>query len=224
MRGPAGRHAGTGPARGQQPGGTLLVVPRTGMGRVAAGLLVAFTALALLVRRARQVPGDGALARLSSGAGPDALALAVDRLTGYAATCTLTGLAVLLLAWRGRRRDAVLCALSVTGTLVGTTLLKQLVGRPRPELLSPSVEVSSLSFPSGHAAGTAALVVTLVLTVRSTRARRCAAVAGALAVLGAAAAQLALTLHHASDVVGGWLFAAGWTTAVWATSGGRRDR
>ena len=199
-------------------------MPRTVLGRIAAGLLLAFGSLAVLVRVRGELPGDGALARLSSMGGPRALALTVDPLTGYTGTAVMTGFAVLLLLRLGRRRDAVLCAMSVAGALVGTTLLKHLVGRPRPDLLPPSVAVSPFSFPSGHAAATAALVVALLLAVRGTRGLVPVAAAGTVAVLGTAAAQLVLGLHRASDVVGGWLWAAAWTAAVWAALDRRTAR
>jgi undecaprenyl-diphosphatase len=199
-------------------------VPRTVLGRVAAGLVLAFTALAVLVRSGREVPGDGALARLSSGGGQSSLALGIDAVTGYAGTAALAGVVVLLLLRRGRRRGAVLCAVSVAGAMLSTTLLKHLVDRPRPGLLPPSVQVSELSFPSGHAAATAALAVTVVLALRGRRTRVVAAVLGTLLVLGTAAVQLLLVRHRASDVVGGWLWAAAWTTAVWAVSDRRRVR
>ena len=191
-------------------------MPGTVLGRTAAGLLAVFAALAVLVEVTGELPGDGRLARPSSEGAARAVALAVDRLTGYAGVAVLTVLLVLLLVRLGRTRNAVLCGLSVAGALVGNALLKQLVGRPRPELLPPDVAVSPLSFPSGHAAATAALAVAAVLTVRGTRALVPAAVAGTLLVLGAAAAQLVLALHRPSDVAGGWLWAAAWTTTVWA--------
>ena len=65
------------------------------------------------------------------------------------------------------------------------------------------------------------MVVAAVLTVRGTRTLVLAAAVGTLLVAGAAAAQLVLALHRPSDVVGGWLWAAAWTTAVWAASGRR---
>jgi undecaprenyl-diphosphatase len=194
------------------------------LGRTAGVLLVAFAALAVRVRHARDVPGDGVLTRLATDGSPRALAQVVDLLTGYAAMAGLSALVVLLLARRGRRREAVLCAVSVTGALLGTTLLKQLVGRPRPELLPPSVDVSVWSFPSGHAAATAAVLVSAVLVVRGTRALIPLAVAGALLGLVAGGAQLVLARHHPSDLVGGWLWAAAWTTAVWAACDRRTAR
>lgn len=198
-------------------------MPGTVLGRTAAVLLGAFAALAVVVRSAGEVPGDGLLAHLRADDGPPALAQAVDPLTGYAGTAVLTAFVVLLLARLGRRRDAVLCAVSVAGALLGTTLLKQLVARPRPELLPASVDVSPFSFPSGHAAATAAVAVAAVLAARRTRALAPVVAAGTLLALGAATAQLVLARHHPSDIAGGWLWAAGWTAAAWAVLG-RRSR
>lgn len=197
-------------------------MPETALGRTAAGLLAAFAALALLVVVGGEVPGDGALARPTSQDRVRAVAEVVDRSTGYAGVAVLTVLLVLLLARLGRRREAALCGVSVAGAVLGAALCKQLVRRARPELLPPDVEVSSFSFPSGHAAATAALVVAGLLTARGTRASSVAAAVGGLVVVGAAAAQLALALHRPSDLVGGWLWAAAWTTAVWAAAARRR--
>ena len=194
-------------------------MPGTVLGRTAAGLLAGFAALTLLVVVVGELPGDGASARRSAGDGPRAVAVVVDLLTGYAGVAVLAVLLVLLLGRLGRRREAVLCGVSVAGAMLGNALLKQLVGRPRPELLPPDAEASAFSFPSGHAAATAAVVVAAVLTARGTRGLALAAAVGTLLVIGAAAAQLALALHRPSDIVGGWLWAAAWTTAVWTAFG-----
>jgi undecaprenyl-diphosphatase len=193
-------------------------VPGTALGRTAAGLLAGFAALVLLVLVTEELPGDGVPARRPSEDGARSLAVLVDRLTGYAGVAVLTVLLVLLLVRLGRRREAVLGGVSVVGAVLGNALLKQLVGRPRPELLPPDVEVSPFSFPSGHAAATAAVAVAAVLAVRGTRPQALAVATGTLLVVGAAAAQLVLALHRPSDIVGGWLWAAAWTTAVWAAS------
>jgi undecaprenyl-diphosphatase len=197
-------------------------VPARVLGWTAAGLLAVFAATAVLVEVTGEAPGDGLLARPPSQGRARALARGVDALTGYEGVAAATGLLVVLLVRLGRRHDAVLCTASVAGALVGNALLKRLVGRPRPELLPPDVAVSPSSFPSGHAAATAALVVAAVLVVRRTRALLPAAVAGALLVVVAAAAQVFLALHRPSDVLGGWSWAAAWTTAVWAVLDRRR--
>lgn len=200
-------------------------MPTRVLASVAAGLALAFAALACLVAVAGDVPGDQrALAALSSTDAFDQVARVVDDWTGYLPTAAFTVLLVVTLVRLGRRRDGVLAAVSVAGALVGNALLKRLVDRPRPELLPPFEDVSALSFPSGHAAATAALAVVVVLTTRGTRWLLPAALAASLLVVVTAAAQLVLGLHHPSDVVAGWLCGAAWTTAVWAAWGVRVNR
>ena len=169
----------------------------------------------------RELPGDDAPAGPPPDGGWRDLLVVVDRATGYEGTALLGVPAVLLLGRRGRGRDAGLGGVAYAGALVGTTALKQVVGRPRPEQLSPLLTVSPSSFPSGHAAATAALLVAAVLVARRTRVLLPVAAGGALLVVVTAAAQLVLGLHRPSDLVGGWLWAAAWTTAVWAAAGRR---
>lgn len=192
-------------------------MPTRVLASVAAGLGSGVTALAGLVATAGDVPGEQrALVALSSTDALDPVARVVDDWTGYLPVAAFTALLVVTLVRLGRRRDGVLAAVSVAGAQVGNALLKRLVDRPRPELLSPVEDVSALSFPSGHAAATAALAVVIVLTTRGTRWSLPAALAASLLVVVTAAAQLVLGLHHPSDVVAGWLWGAAWTTAVWA--------
>jgi undecaprenyl-diphosphatase len=203
------------PRRGS---GRVEAVLGTGLGRTAAGLLSAFAVVAALVVAGRELPGDAAQLRPPSDGGWGDLLVVVDRATGYEGTAVLAVLVVLLLVRRGRGRDAALVAVAYAGALVGTTVLKEVVGRPRPEQLSALLTVSPWSFPSGHAAATAALLVAGVLAVRGTRALLPGAAGGVLLAVVAAAAQLVLGLHRPSDLVGGWLWAAAWTTAVWAAA------
>jgi undecaprenyl-diphosphatase len=83
------------------------------------------------------------------------------------------------------------------------------------------VDVSPLSFPSGHATNSAALVFGVVVLV-ARRHRRIAAVVGAAALLVVALSQLGLGVHYPSDIVGGWLWAGACTSAVWSLRGRRR--
>ena len=190
----------------------------TVLGRTAAGLLSAFVAVAGSVRAGGEVPFDDADVRPPADGWWRAVLVVADRVTGYEGTAVVAVLVVLLLVRLGRSRDALLCGVAYAGALAGTTALKQLVGRPRPEQLPPLEAVSQWSFPSGHATATAALVVAAVLAVRGTRALVPVAAVGTLLTVVAAAAQLLLGLHRASDLLGGWLWAAAWTTAVWAAA------
>ncbi|WP_285100721.1 phosphatase PAP2 family protein [Promicromonospora sp. MEB111] len=113
-----------------------------------------------------------------------------------------------------------------------SNLLKELVRRTRPVLDQPVESAGGFSFPSGHAANTAAMTTALVVLVwPSLRSRvvRVAAVAGA-AVLTAATAvdRVMLGVHYPSDVLAGVLFGVGFVLASylayrhWSTP--RRER
>jgi len=183
--------------------------------RLAVGLASALAALAGLVAVAGDVPGEkGALELLSSADALRSPARVVDQSTGSLPVAVLAALLVLVLVRLRRARDAVLTALFVAGAIAGNAVLKRVVRRPRPELLLLE-DVSRYSFPSGHAAATAALALAVVLVTTGTRRLRAAVLAGGLFVVTAAAAQLLLARHYPSDVVAGWLWAAAWTTAVW---------
>ena len=188
--------------------------------RVCAGLAVSFAALTAVVVGEGGVPGDSELlVRFASAPALDPAAGVVHRSTGYLPVGLATGLLVLVLRAAGRGRDSVLVAVSVAGAVVGTVLLKQLVGRPRPELLPRLADVSA-SYPSGHLAATTALVGAVVMATRGRRGHRQVVLAASALVVVAAAAQLALARHHPSDLLGGVLWSAACTTAAWAVLGG----
>jgi undecaprenyl-diphosphatase len=195
------------------------------LARVSAGLAVLFAALTGVVVAADGVPGDSeVLVRFASSDVLSPVARVVDRSTGYLPVGLGTALLVLVLRGAGRHRDSVLTAVSVTGAVLGTVLLKRLVGRPRPELLPALADVSPFSYPSGHVAGTAALAAALVLSTRGSRPHRPVVLAASLLVVVAAAAQLVLARHHPSDLLGGVLWSGACTTAAWAAVGSAPPR
>jgi membrane-associated phospholipid phosphatase len=113
----------------------------------------------------------------------------------------LTMLACTVVAWRARRRDALVLALAAApATLAVEAALKRLVRRRwngDPALI----------FPSGHLALATAAVVTAVLVVRvaplARRIRVAVAMLGGVFVLLIAVARLVETVHSLSDVLGG---------------------
>jgi membrane-associated phospholipid phosphatase len=119
---------------------------------------------------------------------------------------------------------------ATAAVLVGplTTGLKEYFGRIRPPFEEGGARYDSLSFPSGHASGIAALVtVALVLTwpLLGSRARAWSLTAGVALVVTVGLTRMWLGVHYLSDVVGGWSFGVAWTlgTALLfgALSGGR---
>lgn len=195
------------------------------LARIAAGLSLAGAALALTVVLLGEVAGEQRLLAMLASWRSDGLATAarlVHHGTGYAAVAAMTAVLVLVLLALRQVADGVFLALAVSGALLGNTVLKRLVERPRPELATPLVDVSAYSFPSGHATATAALAAAILLLAAGSRRVLHLALVSALVVLGAAAAQLVLALHHPTDVLAGWLWALAWTFGLRAAYRGRR--
>lgn len=88
-------------------------------------------------------------------------------------------------------------------------LMKDLFGRARPdEILLP---LESGSFPSGHTANAATLVVLLALLLR----RRWIAIAGVCYVAAMALSRTYLGAHWVTDTIGGALVGTGMGVLVW---------
>ncbi|MFE4857116.1 phosphatase PAP2 family protein [Streptomyces sp. NPDC056670] len=191
---------------------------RTGTAAGVLLLLLALLTAFVAVRHGAPLPGDPALHRWPLDHRPP-VAVAAAR----AVTATGTGvfpyvLAVVagLIAGRDsvRRRYAVAGALAVL--LLGQAVrygLMAVVARPRPAALDWATTASGHSFPSGHTA-TSALTAGLLIWGVLLRSRLSAArFTVALIALWAVAVGLSrvyLGVHWASDVLGGWLFAALW--------------
>ena len=101
--------------------------------------------------------------------------------------------------WRG----AVFAAVSFAASAGAVQLLKQLFGRARPDDMLVVSDYGS--FPSGHTANAA--TIALVLWVLFPRVR--IAIVGAAWVLAMALSRTFLSVHWASDTLGGALIGAG---------------
>lgn len=111
---------------------------------------------------------------------------------------------------RVHRAAAVLA--SVVGAAAVAEVIKIVVVRPRPPALDqiPAYE-ATMSFPSGHVTGTAALLIALALvgTAAASRAARTAAITVAVITVGFVAwTRLYLGVHWISDVAAGFVVGA----------------
>ena len=141
-------------------------------------------------------------------------------LTWWQAWSDATGTAPLLLValmgglglwFSGMRASAAFVVLAVGLTALANPLVKVLVDRERPDVVPLAGDLSA-SYPSGHAATSAALALAAAVVGARLLHGRAATVlvfvgAGAFAGL-VAVGQLLVGRHHPTDVVAGWLLAA----------------
>ncbi|GLW55483.1 phosphatase PAP2 family protein [Kitasatospora phosalacinea] len=139
----------------------------------------------------------------------------------------LVAAAVGWLLWRRAWRLAVWAAATVAASGLIGWAVKAAVARARPALPDPVAHAPGFSFPSGHAM-TAATCCTVLLLVFSPVLRPpwrwAARVAAGASVLGVGFTRVALGVHWASDVLGGWLLGLALVAATaWAFEGWRRE-
>lgn len=199
---------------------------------VAAGFCASALALALAVGAlaAGQPFGfDRTLILLLHGTGPGWLRAAMIDITALGGTTVLTLVTVAAMAMLltgGHRATALLIAAATISGSGAVTLLKGLFGRARPGIVDHLVEASGMSFPSGHAANSALVYLTLAALasqVAEARAARNVMVGGAIllvAMIGAT--RVYLGVHWPSDVMAGWSFGTLWAIGWWRIA--RRTR
>ena len=136
----------------------------------------------------------------------------------YAGNAAVLGLvvlaAVVVLFRRSKINEAVLLIVAFGGAVLLNGLLKLVFHRSRPELAF--VHLDTYSFPSGHAAVSAATFTAaawlLGVRYRAWRARLLVALATLAAVAVVGFSRLYLGAHYLSDVLAGMSFGVAWAT------------
>lgn len=196
------------------------------------GLIACATALILLVglviaRRPFQFDPDILLSLRTAGdlarpIGPDWLHRAMIDITalggGTVLTLVVVAVVVLMIARKLWWRAALVAVATLSGSQL-VAVLKDYVGRPRPELVDHLVQASGLSFPSGHAANSAIVYLTIALlasqVARGRAVRTTLIVLAALLVTAIGASRVYLGVHWPSDVLAGWSFGSLWALGWW---------
>jgi YegS/Rv2252/BmrU family lipid kinase len=130
----------------------------------------------------------------------------------------LTTLLAVPLWLRKHRRAAIFTVVVVVSDSLLYSWVKVLYGRARPGWQDPVGHLASRSFPSGHAASTAALggvvIVLAIMLVRRSNLRRGICVLAVLVPLVVGADRVLLGRHYPTDVLAGWLLGAA-VTLLW---------
>lgn len=181
---------------------------------VVEGETHAFDEAVLLAFR---TPGDPA-----NPLGPPWLEIIMRDVTALGSTTVLTLITFIVagfLAMDGKRAAALFVLIATAGGGLLSYALKLGFERPRPDLVAHLVDVSTLSFPSGHAMGAAVTFLTLgVLLVRTESRRRIKAYALAVAVgltLLVGFSRIYLGVHWPTDVLAGWCAGGAWALLCW---------
>ena len=128
-----------------------------------------------------------------------------------------TVVAVGYLTMVSSRSTGLLVAASTISAALVVAISKAAFARARPEAALAELVVPGLSFPSGHASISAVVFPTVGALVASTRSRTSERTyvlgAAALMTLLVGASRVALGVHWATDVVGGWPLGAVWASA-----------
>jgi membrane-associated phospholipid phosphatase len=191
---------------------------------VAAAALAISVGVAVWVAVAGAIPGERqALIKLHAlGDRPvDRTAMALGELTDLQPLAVVAAGVLVVLAVLRRWRDLAYFVAGVGLVWVVNPLLKELVARPRPDLWPLPAAVSEYSFPSGHAANSAAIVGSLILLANG-RARAAVTVFGGVLVAAIGFSQLLLGRHYPTDVLVGWLWVVAWLAFLHARRVDRR--
>lgn len=115
----------------------------------------------------------------------------------------------------GRRREAVAALAVVAGANLTTQILKVVLAHPRFQPFESFRTPWPTAFPSGHATAAASIAVALML-IAPPRLRPLAIAAAASLAVAVGTSVVVLEWHYPSDVLGGFLVAAGWGFAALA--------
>ena len=156
--------------------------------------------------------------------GPQWLELAMLDLTALGGP-TVIWLVVLsvvgFLCLQARYRTAIVVAVAAGSGELMNHLLKALFERPRPSVVPHLRDVTTASFPSGHAMESAIVYLTLGVMLMRVAERRitklyCLGVAVLVTFL-VGASRVYLGVHYPSDVLGGWILGFLWASVCWFT-------
>jgi undecaprenyl-diphosphatase len=158
---------------------------------------------------------------VSQPIGPEWLVEAMVDITALGSTSVITLLTIFttgfLLASR-KYVSAAIVPVSVSGAAIAMDTLKALFERPRPDVVPHLVEVTSASFPSGHAMVATAAYLTLGVLMAEASRRSVSIYVMVCAIsiaLLVGFSRVYLGVHWPTDVLAGWCAGAAWAMGCW---------
>lgn len=144
-------------------------------------------------------------------------------LGGYAVLLTLTLLVYGFLRLEKRRAAGLFIVATIVSGYVVSMVLKETIGRPRPEIVKHLSHADSgiggPSFPSGHSTMSTVVYVTMALMLSGLSSHKRVKVFLLVAPLAIAfvvgASRVMMGVHYPTDVLGGWMVGLAWAVGAW---------
>jgi len=149
---------------------------------------------------------QNSLMDLTAIGGPTVLGLVVVSVAGF-------------LLLQGRYHTAIVVLATAASGEIANYAMKNLFLRPRPDVVPHLRDVTSSSFPSGHAMESAIIYLTLGAMLMRLAERRvtkmyCIGIAIVLTLL-VGISRVYLGVHYPTDVIAGWMFGFFWASLCW---------
>ncbi len=143
---------------------------------------------------------------LTAMGGPTVLGLVVVSVVGF-------------LLLQTRYHTAIVVLATAASGEVANYAMKNLFLRPRPDIVPHLRDVTTTSFPSGHAMESAIIYLTLGAMLMRLAERRvtkmyCIGIAVLLTLL-VGISRVYLGVHYPTDVIAGWMFGFFWASLCW---------
>ena len=158
----------------------------------------------------------------NSPAGPAWLPDAMKEITTLGGGTILTIIALIVFFYLRIQKKYPELYFMLAAVIGGTIIsfgLKEIFGRERPDEVFRLVDVSSLSFPSGHSMMSAVVYLTLaVLVSRIQKQRKLKIYIITVAIFLSfiiGVSRVYLGVHYPTDVIGGWTIGIVWAALCW---------
>lgn len=193
------------------------------MYRLVAFLIIFLAAASLFGALAEEVDeGDTAmfdqttLHSINNIATPalDQLFLIVTQFGGVAFVSVVSILLLCYFLYKRRHHEALLVSAGVGGAVLINYTAKLTFVRERPDLWEQLITETTYSFPSGHAAGSAALALCVVAILWQTRWRVSALMLAPVYILLVGFSRMYLGVHYLTDIIAGWTLSIAWVSLV----------
>jgi membrane-associated phospholipid phosphatase len=181
---------------------------------LCVGALVLLTPIAYKVDSVQRLDAD-LLARLSAhqDGSVGTLARALVNFGDPLPLLAMLALACGIALYRRRPLDALAAVAVVAGASLTTQILKVVLAHPRYQPVLGHHQLGPVAFPSGHATAAASIAIAFAFVVPA-RFRPEVGILGVGLALAVGCSAVVLSWHYPSDVLGGFIVAAGWGFAV----------